>query len=184
MIAPIKFVKTLPHLNNFFIDKKYLTIYTNINSPYTLRFLEELEVISKENITFRNIADLISKSYINRVDTVTQKNEFSVKGDMISIWPVGFDHPIRMEFFGDELEKMYLIDENYSKKLHDIEYIPLSKFNLEDRSELDSIKISHNHNYSIKEYKRIIFSAGLLAEKSEDYEIVKTDFQYPNLYYS
>ncbi len=184
MIAPIKFVKTLPHLNNFFIDKKYLTIYTNINSPYTLRFLEELEVISKEDITFRNLVDLISKSYINRVDTVTQKNEFSIKGDVISIWPVGFDHPIRMEFFGDELEKMYLIDENYSKKLHDIEYIPLSKFNLEDRSELDSIKISHNHNYSIKEYKRIIFSAGLLAEKSEDYEIVKTDFQYPNLYYS
>lgn len=184
MIAPIKFVKTLPHLNNFFIDKKYLTIYTNINSPYTLKFLEELEVIPKEDITFRNLVDLISKSYVNRADTVTQKNEFSIKGDVISIWPVGFDHPIRMEFFGDELEKMYLIDENYSKKLHDIEYILLSKFNLEDRSELDSIKISHNHNYSIKEYKRIIFSAGLLAEKSDDYEIIRTDFQYPNLYYS
>lgn len=184
MKSPVTFVKTLPHLNSFFIDKEYLTIHTNINSPYTLNFLEDLQVIEKSEINFKKIVDVISKMFIDRVDVISQKNEFSIKGDVISIWPVGFEHPIKMEFFGDEIEKMYFYDENYSRKIDDTDFIVLSNFMLEDKSERGSIKIELSKESSRKQYKRIIFSNSLLVDKSDEYEIIKTDFIYPNLYYS
>lgn len=184
MKSPVIFIKTLPHLNSFFLAKDYLTIHTNINSPYTLNFLEEIQVLEKKDINFKKIVEVISKMFIDRVDAIAQKNEFTIKGDVISVWPVGFDHPIRMEFFGDDLEKMYFYDENYLRKIDDIDFLVLSNFNLEDKSERESIKIEFNKDSNIKEYKRIIFSNSLLADKSEDYEIIKTDFIYPNLYYS
>jgi len=184
MKSPVTFVKTLPHLNSFFLDKDYLTIHTNINSPYTLNYLEELSVFHKKDISFHKLVEVISKMFITRVDVITQKNEFSVKGGIIAIWPVGFAHPIRLEFFGDDLEKMYFYDESYSRKIDDVDFLVLSKFNLEDKSESESIKIEFNKNSNLKEYKRIIFSNSLMVDKSDDYVIIRTDFTYPNLYYS
>ncbi len=184
MVDSIKFVKTLPHLNPFFIDKDRLTISTNINSPYTLQFLEQINVLKKEDITFKSLVEVISKMFIDRVDVITQKNEFSIKGDIISIWPVGFEHPIRLEFFGDDLEKIYFFDENYSRKIDDVNFLVLSKFKLEDKSESESIRIHFEKDSNLKGYQRIIFSNSLIAEKSDEYEIVRTDFTYPNLYYS
>lgn len=180
----ITFVKTLPHLNSLFIDKKYLTVYTNINTPYTLRFLDEIEVIDKKDITFKFIVDFISKTQFKRVDLVSSKNEFSIKGDIISIWPSGFSNPIRMEFFGEEIEKIYLYDENYSRKVDDLSFIVLSKFTLEDKLESESIKIEFGNDPNIRDYQRIIFSNSLIADTSNEFHIVKTDIQYPNLFYS
>ncbi len=184
MKHPVTFVKTLPHLNSFFIDKKYLTIHTNINSPYTLKFLEELEVMHKKEITFKKLVEYISKMFIDRVDVISNKNEFSIKGDIISIWPVGFEHPLRLEFFGDELEQMYFFDESYSRKIENTDFLILSRFKLEDKLESDSIKIEFDKDSNLDNYKRIIFSSSLMVDSSPQFEIIKTDFQYPNLYYS
>lgn len=181
MIRPIKFIKTLPHLNSLFIEKDELTISSNINSPYVYKYFDELKVISKKEISFKNIIEVISKTFLERVEVVSNINEFSIKGDIIIMWLPGYKYPLKLEFFGDELEALFLFDHNLLKKVTEVNFLVISNFKLEDKLEQESISISGNFN---ERYNRIIFSNSLLVAESDNFEIVNTDFTYPNLYYS
>lgn len=186
MKSSIKFVKTLPHLNEFFIDKTELTIYTNINSPYTYKFLEEITLFKKNEITFNLLVNFLSKTQYQRVEAVSQINEFTIKGDSIVIWPTGYFNPLKLEFFGEDLEKIYSLDINLNKKIEDVDFLCLSSFSLEDKTEVQSVKLYIPKNLDLKNLNlvKIIFSASLLISSSQDFNIISTDFVYAPIYYS
>ena len=46
---------------------------------------------------------LIALAYA-RVDMVTRRGEFAVRGGILDVFPPAAEHPLRLEFFGDELE--------------------------------------------------------------------------------
>lgn len=41
-----------------------------------------------------------------RVDMVTRRGEFAVRGGILDVFPPAEDHPVRIELFGDEVEQM------------------------------------------------------------------------------
>ncbi|WP_168928668.1 transcription-repair coupling factor [Sinomonas albida] len=41
-----------------------------------------------------------------RVDMVSRRGEFAVRGGIIDVFPPTEDHPVRVDFFGDEIEQM------------------------------------------------------------------------------
>lgn len=51
------------------------------------------------------ISELVLRAY-NRVDMVERRGDFAVRGGIIDIFPPLADHPIRIEFFGDEIDEM------------------------------------------------------------------------------
>ena len=48
---------------------------------------------------------LVDLAY-SRVDLVTRRGEFAVRGGILDVFPPTDDHPVRVEFFGDELEQL------------------------------------------------------------------------------
>ncbi|WP_065961785.1 transcription-repair coupling factor [Curtobacterium sp. UCD-KPL2560] len=48
-------------------------------------------------------AQLVDLAYA-RVDLVTRRGEFAVRGGILDVFPPGADHPVRVDFFGDEIE--------------------------------------------------------------------------------
>jgi transcription-repair coupling factor (superfamily II helicase) len=50
-------------------------------------------------------ARLVDLAY-SRVDLVTRRGEFAVRGGILDVFPPTEDHPLRLEFFGDELEQL------------------------------------------------------------------------------
>ena len=80
--------------------------------------------IAKKNIVVENNLILEShghfkyESYINflseigyaRVSTVNHLGEFSVKGDIIDIFPSEFKEPVRLSIFGDTIESLNTFD--------------------------------------------------------------------------
>jgi transcription-repair coupling factor (superfamily II helicase) len=48
---------------------------------------------------------LIDLAY-SRVDMVTRRGEFAVRGGILDVFPPQAEHPVRLEFFGDELEQL------------------------------------------------------------------------------
>ena len=48
---------------------------------------------------------LVSLAY-QRVDLVTRRGEFAVRGGIVDIFPALEDHPIRADFFGDEIDEL------------------------------------------------------------------------------
>ena len=49
--------------------------------------------------------DLVELAY-TRVDMVTRRGEFSVRGGILDVFSPSDEHPVRLEFFGDELEQI------------------------------------------------------------------------------
>ena len=49
--------------------------------------------------------ELISFSY-TRTDLVEKRGEFAVRGGILDIFPPDRDHPVRIDFFGDEIEEL------------------------------------------------------------------------------
>ncbi|MEL0027778.1 MAG: DEAD/DEAH box helicase, partial [Perlucidibaca sp.] len=44
------------------------------------------------------------------VDTVYEHGEFAVRGSLIDLYPMGADHPVRIELFDDEIDTLRLFD--------------------------------------------------------------------------
>ena len=55
-----------------------------------------------------------------RVTLVEGKGEFSVRGNVIDLFPPPADHPYRLEFFGDELESIRSFDEATQRSLTEL----------------------------------------------------------------
>lgn len=84
------------------------------------------------------IAKLIRQGYA-RTDTVADSGEFAVRGNLIDIYPAGFDSGLRLDFFGDELDSMRAFDPGTQRSTERVErhiLLPASEILLDP----DSIK--------------------------------------------
>lgn len=52
-------------------------------------------------------AALVAAAY-NRVDLVERRGEFAIRGGIVDVFPPTFEHPVRIDFFGDTVEEMRL----------------------------------------------------------------------------
>src|SRR5699024_125644 len=51
------------------------------------------------------VRDLADAAYV-RVDLVERRGEFAVRGGIVDVFPPTEDHPLRLEFFGDEVDEI------------------------------------------------------------------------------
>ncbi len=51
------------------------------------------------------VAQLVERAY-SRVDMVSRRGEFAVRGGILDVFPPTADHPLRVEFFGDEVDQI------------------------------------------------------------------------------
>ena len=51
------------------------------------------------------LQELVGAAY-NRVDLVERRGEFAVRGGIVDIFPPTADHPVRIDFFGDEITEI------------------------------------------------------------------------------
>ncbi len=56
------------------------------------------------------LAALLQANGYVRTDTVVEAGEFAVRGGLIDLFPAGERHPIRLDFFGDEIETLRRFD--------------------------------------------------------------------------
>lgn len=59
-----------------------------------------------EEIPFSDLVKALADAAYARVDMVTHRGEFAVRGGILDVFPPTEDHPLRIEFFGDEIEAM------------------------------------------------------------------------------
>ncbi len=59
----------------------------------------------------RALAGQLAEAGYVREYTVDAKGAFAVRGDILDIWPINCEHPVRIDFFGDEVEAIKPYDE-------------------------------------------------------------------------
>ncbi|GAB3190926.1 transcription-repair coupling factor [Nesterenkonia suensis] len=55
---------------------------------------------------FDEVVSALAAAAYSRVDMVTRRGEFAVRGGILDVFPPTEPHPVRVEFFGDEVEQM------------------------------------------------------------------------------
>ncbi|MFT7245247.1 MAG: transcription-repair coupling factor (superfamily II helicase), partial [Candidatus Azotimanducaceae bacterium] len=59
------------------------------------------------------------------VDTVFEHGEFAVRGSIMDIFPMGVDHPFRLDLFDDEIESIRVFDPETQRSIEHVESIRL-----------------------------------------------------------
>src|SRR6185437_1486196 len=68
--------------------------------------LEPVELITGGEAELEDMARRLSDMAYARVDLVTKRGEFAVRGGILDVFPPTDEHPSRAEFWGDEVEEI------------------------------------------------------------------------------
>ena len=112
-----------------------------------LRFMPSKDLYQKKVITLKKnmeyepkklVNDLITIGYVR--DTIVSKTtDLAVRGYVIDIFPISSNNPVRIEFFGDEIDSIRYFDAESQKSIESINEIviyPASEFLLEEDNNL------------------------------------------------
>ena len=75
----------------------------------------------------KSLAEALSSVGYSRTDMVESAGQFSVRGDIFDIWYSASEPPVRVEFFGDEIDRIALFDSETQRSrdsLDKIEILP------------------------------------------------------------
>ncbi|MEN2994659.1 MAG: transcription-repair coupling factor [Thermodesulfovibrio sp.] len=101
-------------------NHKIITTFDSIQIPSyidTIKLKKGTEI--EREILEKN---LIRLGY-SKVELVTQEGEFSQHGWVFDIWGIGEDYPVRIEFFGDEIEEIKVFSPDTQRSFKDKEEI-------------------------------------------------------------
>lgn len=99
------------------------------------------------NITFDSFKSFLLKNGYRSTDTVMEVGEFAVRGGLTDVFPAGARQPIRIDFFGDEIDSIKFFDpltQRTTGVCSDITLKPMTEFVL--TSETISLFRSHHRD--------------------------------------
>ncbi|MBQ9267411.1 MAG: transcription-repair coupling factor [Clostridia bacterium] len=109
--------------------------------PKTEMFSHVLHIEVGKELTLEKVRDALIGLGYEREDMVEGRGQFAVRGGIIDIFPLTTVHPVRIEFWGDEVDSIRLFDENTQRSIEPLEKIsvfPVEEF-LIDHSKLEAI---------------------------------------------
>lgn len=59
-----------------------------------------------QEVSLEQLAERLTQMSYERVDMVTRRGEFAVRGGIVDIFPPTAEHAVRVEYFGDEVEEV------------------------------------------------------------------------------
>ena len=68
--------------------------------------LEPVELAPGETVDARRRDPALADAAYTRVDLVEKRGEFAVRGGLVDVFPPTEQHPVRVEFWGDEVEEI------------------------------------------------------------------------------
>ena len=181
-ISPDFKLKRLNTLDSIVNSKKKHIVITSLMGY--LRYLPNKNekqnlIISKndQNISREIILEILEKYGYHRESLVTTTGEYAVRGFVIDIFPTNHEHPIRLEFFDEEIESIKSFDENSQLSLDNVQSFQLQRINEEVSDQPSSIMdYLGNETIFLIDHNQIKTSEKILMQEITDYKESK---KYP-----
>jgi len=68
--------------------------------------LEPVDLRSGTEMTLEEVTRRLTDAAYSRVDLVEKRGEFAVRGGIVDVFPPTDEHPVRVEFWGDEVDEL------------------------------------------------------------------------------
>ena len=158
-ISPDLKITRLDTINQLLNDRKHIVV-THLNG--LLRYLPTKELFKRKKVVLKKdedyerdklINDLINLGY-SRETIVNKTGEIGIRGFVIDIFPIGENHPIRIEYFGDTIDSIRYFDEENQKTINEVDEIeinPYTEFLTEE-----NLKSYENNQKNLPKYNKEI----------------------------
>jgi transcription-repair coupling factor (superfamily II helicase) len=76
----------------------------------------------------------------HRVSMVEDRGEFAVRGDIVDVFPAGYAQPIRIELFGDVVERLHyfdVVDQRLGAAIEEVLLLPVREFDVAAAADRD-----------------------------------------------
>ena len=80
----------------------------------------------RATVDLQDLGETLARLGYERVPSIEQEGTWSRRGDIVDVFPVSAELPVRLEFFGEELEKLREFDPTNQRSLDAIEVVRLT----------------------------------------------------------
>ncbi len=115
------------------------TISTLMHRLCPLSFLNQYALVLKEgqNLSIANFREQLQQAGYHCVNKVIEHGEFSLRGAILDLYPMGSRQPLRIELFDDTIESLRLFDPDTQRTIEKIKHLtilPAREFPVNDSS--------------------------------------------------
>ena len=151
------------HINSKNPPKIVITSIRGALQPIVSDILEEelIKVSSNKTISMAELTKRLSYFGFTRTDLVEKRGDFAVRGGILDLFPSDREHPIRIDFFGDEIE-----DIQYFQVADQRTYAPIEEEIIiyPGRELLISDEVKERAKYLIAEFPLLAEMASKISE--------------------
>ncbi len=131
-------------------------------------------LISGHEISIEKLANRLFQLGYSKEYTVEKMGDYSIRGGIVDIFPLGEKSPVRLDFFGELIEKIKMFDiesQRSSQIIDSIEILPMTEFFFNENDYL-SIQNEVNNklsstNIAIETNERIMDDLSRLSERND-----------------
>ena len=156
-------IKALHQINSKKPPKIVITSIRGALQPIVSDILEEelIKVSSNKTISMAELTKRLSYFGFTRTDLVEKRGDFAVRGGILDLFPSDHEHPIRIDFFGDEIE-----DIQYFQVSDQRTYAPIEGEIIiyPGRELLISDEVKERAKYLIAEFPQLTEMASKISE--------------------
>jgi transcription-repair coupling factor (superfamily II helicase) len=130
---------TLARLSRLKGSEKPLLVLTTVNAILqrvpARQFMaaQALSIAPGHVIGMNGVVGWLEHNGYQRSSTVRESGEYAIRGGILDLFPAGLDQPVRLDFFGDQLESIRTFDAESQRTLLDmrgLDLMPVSEFQL------------------------------------------------------
>lgn len=70
----------------------------------------QLVAVKGGALVLKDLQNFLASNGYLRTDTVREQGEFAIRGDIVDIFPPGYEQPVRIDLFGDDIESIRSFD--------------------------------------------------------------------------
>ena len=123
-----------------------------------------------DNISIENIISQLDDLGYKKENLVVKMGDFAVRGYILDIFLIGSDNPIRIEFFGDDIESIRFFNSDDQRSISSVDFIEIYPNDEISTSEYVNISSYLGNCYTvIKDYNQICVSYKNMVQEFFDY---------------
>ncbi|WP_407685086.1 transcription-repair coupling factor [Mycobacterium sp. HUMS_1102779] len=124
--ARLTVLRRLAHSDDARLGPPLQVVVTAVRSllqPMTPRLglIEPVTMAVGQEIAFEDVVSRLVELAYSRVDMVGRRGEFAVRGGILDVFPPTAEHPVRVEFWGDEVSEMRMFSVADQRSIPELE---------------------------------------------------------------
>ena len=138
--------------------------------------LEPVELVAGDTAPLEDVVRRLAAAAYSRVDLVEKRGEFAVRGGIVDVFPPTDEHPLRVEFWGDDVEEIRTFSVADQRTLEKVERLwapPCRELLLTDEVRERAAELGRQHPQLLELTDKI--AAGIAVEGMESLAPVLVD---------